>query len=447
MAALLLLSLSAAAQQLVIDCPDTLLLHQHRLMDATGRTTKLLLTREGLAFYNVPQLKQRTPLTLQLSSGQTLCMVIEPGKMQQVKLTRDKAQRVRAVYKGDNVALAELLTAQNAFETATNPRYGLINDKEARHHLEHQYMALKKMIEKQTDFLPNEPSRQQRLISNQQRYLNAALASIIAEAYQQHKNPSRNSLYQTLIAQVDLNDTTLQNRPLIDYYVRGKMQAEAGKDKPVSNYAVAYLQTVNSHLKNEKLRQVLTDSILNRMVNESTETQLDSFWAAAQPLVTPQLLKRYQEKVTTKKLMMNGIACPDLTFSDLKGTLHHLKNFFGSYILLELWTTWSEQSMRERPYMAQQVARYQNQPRLKCISISLDENRRAWEQQIALENPAWPQFYADKQQNDVISDGLAVEDVPRFVLIQPDGTIYDANMLRPSDPLFSRKLDHILSTP
>ena len=100
MAALLLLSLSAAAQQLVIDCPDTLLLHQHRLMDATGRTTKLLLTREGLAFYNVPQLKQRTPLTLQLSSGQTLCMVIEPGKMQQVKLTRDKAQRVRAVYKG-----------------------------------------------------------------------------------------------------------------------------------------------------------------------------------------------------------------------------------------------------------------------------------------------------------------------------------------------------------
>ena len=200
MAALLLLSLSAAAQQLVIDCSDTLLLHQHRFIDATGRTTKLLLTREGLAFYNVPQLKQRTPLTLQLSSGQTLCMVIEPGKMQQVKLTRDKAQRVRAVYKGDNVALAELLTAQNAFETATNPRYGLINDKEARHHLEHQYMALKKMIEKQTDFLPNEPSRQQRLISNQQRYLNAALASIIAEAYQQHKNPLRNSLYQTLIA-------------------------------------------------------------------------------------------------------------------------------------------------------------------------------------------------------------------------------------------------------
>ena len=285
MAALLLLSLSAAAQQLVIDCPDTLLLHQHRFVDATGRTTKLLLTREGLAFYNVPQLKQRTPLTLQLSSGQTLCMVIEPGKMQQVKLTRDKAQRVRAVYKGDNVALAELLTAQNAFETATNPRYGLINDKEARHHLEHQYMALKKMIEKQTDFLPNEPSRQQRLISNQQRYLNAALTSMIAEAYQQHKNPSRNSLYQTLIAQVDLNDTTLQNRPLIDYYVRGKIQAEAGKDKPVSNYAVAYLQTVNSHLKNEKLRQVLTDSILNRMVNESTETQLDSFWTAAQPLV------------------------------------------------------------------------------------------------------------------------------------------------------------------
>ena len=445
MAALLLLSLSAAAQQLVIDCPDTVLLHQHRFTDATGRTTKLLLTREGFAFYNVPQLKQRTALTLQLSSGQTLCMVIEPGKTQQVKLTRDKTQRVRAVYKGDNVALAELLTAQNAFETATNPRYGLINDKEARHHLEHQYMALKKMIEKQTDFLPNEPSRQQRLISNQRRYLNAVLASLTAEAYQQHKTPSRNGLYQTLITQVDLNDTTLQNRPLIDYYVKGKMRVEAGKDTPIRNYAMPYLQAVNSHIKNEKLRQTFTDSILNKMVNESTETQLDSFWTAAQPIVAPQLLKHYQEKVNTKKLMMNGIACPDFTFSDSKGALHHLKTFFGSYILLELWTTWSEASMRERPYMAKQVANYQNQSRLKFISISLDENRRAWEQQIALENPSWPQFYADKKQNDVISDGISVDEVPRFVLIQPDGRIYDANMLQPSDPLFSRKLDRILS--
>ena len=103
MAALLLLSLSAAAQQLVIDCPDTVLLHQHRFTDATGRTTKLLLTREGFAFYNVPQLKQRTALTLQLSSGQTLCMVIEPGKTQQVKLTRDKTQRVRAVIKAQTL--------------------------------------------------------------------------------------------------------------------------------------------------------------------------------------------------------------------------------------------------------------------------------------------------------------------------------------------------------
>lgn len=101
--------------------------------------------------------------------------------------------------------------------------------------------------------------------------------------------------------------------------------------------------------------------------------------------------------------------------------------------------------MRERPYMAKQVANYQNQSRLKFISISLDENRRAWEQQIALENPSWPQFYADKKQNDVISDGISVDEVPRFVLIQPDGRIYDANMLQPSDPLFSRKLDRILS--
>ncbi|MCD6346260.1 MAG: hypothetical protein J7L96_02440 [Bacteroidales bacterium] len=57
------------------------------------------------------------------------------------------------------------------------------------------------------------------------------------------------------------------------------------------------------------------------------------------------------------------------------------------------------------------------------------------------------QLLADKEQKDKFSYALNIKSIPRFLLIDSEGKIIDANAKRPSDPRLKTKLKEIVKKP
>ena len=54
------------------------------------------------------------------------------------------------------------------------------------------------------------------------------------------------------------------------------------------------------------------------------------------------------------------------------------------------------------------------------------------------------EFIANAEENKIISETFGVMSIPRFLIINPDGTIHNAEAFRPSDEKFKEKLDAAL---
>ena len=82
----------------------------------------------------------------------------------------------------------------------------------------------------------------------------------------------------------------------------------------------------------------------------------------------------------------------------------------------------------------------------QLISISMDKeaDRGKWLAQIRREKPAWPQFILSKAEHAKISKDYGVKFIPRFILIDADGNLVNADATRPSDPEIYNILDSLL---
>lgn len=110
---------------------------------------------------------------------------------------------------------------------------------------------------------------------------------------------------------------------------------------------------------------------------------------------------------------------------------------------VDISPTWCGPCKMEIPYLAKVVEHFKDNDQVKIISISVDTNRKAWENKIAADKPAWEQYIANKEQYAQISKDWGIMGIPRFILINKDGSIYDGDAMRPSNPEIITLLDKL----
>ncbi len=60
--------------------------------------------------------------------------------------------------------------------------------------------------------------------------------------------------------------------------------------------------------------------------------------------------------------MAVSLPAPDLTFQTLDGQVHHLSDFRGKVVFLDLWGTWCLQCVAEMPTLQQLYLHYKDDP-------------------------------------------------------------------------------------
>lgn len=446
----LALPVFASAQTLEITAKDTTGLSQV-LIANRGDFVPLRFTK-GRMTYDRPKIKPYTAVYI-MGGGISAPAVLEPGQTLQVALSKKKGQWEIA-YKGKNAAASrflkqlEKLSAQG-WETVSVDEY---DDEVTTENKNFDFDAEMKRLAAEygntlqaADKVANDSLRRAYLHLTDVSYLASRIACLSAR--DRIKGVANDGQLQKLIASIDPNDDTMQELGLVDDFIATKVTGSRNDDN-ITPYVVSYIKAVDTHVQNPRTRHELLDNVASMVFNADSKTYvLDDFWNAFKQAADTALVSYYQTVVDSKLATKSGAACPDETFQDVQGQTHRLSEWFnkGKYLYIDLWATWCIPCVKEIPFIEKHVAHYKDNPKIQFISISLDSHHDAWKRKLDKDKPQWPQYIsATKEEMDKLMKDWGITGIPRFIIVNPDGTIHDSNAFRPSDADFYKLMDAIL---
>ena len=173
---------------------------------------------------------------------------------------------------------------------------------------------------------------------------------------------------------------------------------------------------------------------LEAVPTANVDTSLVNEIAAEDKRLIEYLEKNYEIKYASAVKYKKGNPSPK--FNDLenyKGGTTSLDDLKGKYVYIDVWATWCGPCKREIPFLKDVEKEFEHK-NIAFVSISTDRPNKydAWKQMIEDRQMGGIQLYSGEDQS--FSVEYQINSIPRFILIDPDGNIVDANAPRPSDP-------------
>ena len=154
------------------------------------------------------------------------------------------------------------------------------------------------------------------------------------------------------------------------------------------------------------------------------------------------LKQYYNQKLAGKK--MNNSKAPNFDYENHAGGKTTLESLKGKYVYIDLWATWCGPCRAEIPFL-KELEKGLHDKNIAFVSISTDSEKdhEKWRTFVKEKELTGIQLYADRSNMDFIK-AFNVNTIPRFILIDPSGTVVDADAARPSDPKLKEQLAGLL---
>ena len=137
---------------------------------------------------------------------------------------------------------------------------------------------------------------------------------------------------------------------------------------------------------------------------------------------------------TTFDHLVKGKPSPRFSnYENFNGGTTSLKDFTGKYVYIDIWATWCGPCKIEIPHLKKIEAEYKGK-NIAFVSISVDrtEDKEKWRKMVKDESLGGIQLFDSKNFYSDFIKGYEIKGIPRFILIDPDGNIVDADAPRPS---------------
>ncbi|MEG1475821.1 MAG: thioredoxin-like domain-containing protein [Longicatena sp.] len=154
--------------------------------------------------------------------------------------------------------------------------------------------------------------------------------------------------------------------------------------------------------------------------------------------------KKYTQYVAGQLQVINnqqkGKPFPPIAFQDESGKKVSFSKFKGKYIILDFWATWCGPCKETTPVFEYYANQYAYDDEIVFLSASVDEDRNKWKLDIKNKKTPVQQWWIEDP--NALSK-LGVNGIPRFMIIDPEGKIYNANFPRPDDSNFQDLIDEL----
>ena len=222
----------------------------------------------------------------------------------------------------------------------------------------------------------------------------------------------------------------------------------------------------NNFLAEQKLlqEQLLDQDKLSNMSSEQLKEQIESarkelktFYNRDQSLDTlliaqanrnlDPMLNMYEnyflETIAVREQFPVGSPSPTFeNYENFEGGTTSLSDLKGKYVYVDVWATWCGPCIAEIPSIKKLEGEYKDK-NIQFVSISIDDAMRSgggdlavaknkWKTMVEEENLVGLHLFSDKNWESDFVKNYNIQGIPRFILIDPNGNVVDANAPRPS---------------
>jgi len=130
-----------------------------------------------------------------------------------------------------------------------------------------------------------------------------------------------------------------------------------------------------------------------------------------------------------------GKQSPTFNYENQKGGTTSLESLKGKYVYIDVWATWCGPCRQEIPSLEKVEEQFQGK-NIVFVSISVDntKDREKWSKLVTEKKMSGIQLLADNELNSKFIREYNIQGIPRFILIDGNGTIVNAQAPKPSDP-------------
>lgn len=377
-------------------------------------------------------------------------VVVEQGECMEISTQSDKNGKRHLCYNGKNKSATDYLRALEHKTSITaitgygNPEER-VSKEEGLRILDEVIADMRKQLKKV------KPKAAREFMA---RYTDMLYTHYRLEIISQHQDTHFRAQfpdeeYQKVVAAVNPDDPVNLTWQLPHKWVYNQIDPALANKDDLTDYALRYLEVMKPAITNPQVKHQLLDNLIDHVVASGNPQDVDRFWnpIAEYAADDAELMEKYKPMIEALRNTRAGKMAPEQTFCDADGKQFRLSDFRGKVLYIDVWATWCVPCKQEIPHFAKVAEHYKDNPGIQLISISIDKesDHDKWRKMIAEEKPQWPQFVTSDAEDKKLSTDFNIKFIPRFIIINADGTIQNADAPRPSDKDIINYLDELLN--
>ncbi|APD06017.1 thioredoxin-like protein YneN [Flavobacteriaceae bacterium UJ101] len=276
---------------------------------------------------------------------------------------------------------------------------------------------------------------------------NLKLTYAFQHALREQKNvDSIDSEITQLINEKPIEDPSLLKSDSYKNYLNMMSQINFFKTNPdLLNSIYDHLIYSQHYFQNEEIIATVGENLINLYLKFTKDTSHDN--------EVKDFINQYITKTAKKEQFLNqfkernkfskGQTAPTFSGIDINGKTIHSTDLKGKYLVVDVWATWCGPCIKEAPFFKKLAEQYKNDDRIEFISISIDQNKKAWEKFLQKEKPSWLNLWVENDFQSSLALDYEIKGIPYFMIIDPDGKFATSSASRPSDKM-GEQITHLL---
>ncbi|MBV8328753.1 thioredoxin-like domain-containing protein [Chryseobacterium sp.] len=227
-----------------------------------------------------------------------------------------------------------------------------------------------------------------------------------------------------------------------DDYIQYKLDQMLSDKEKLSNADSLLFIKLNALPNGINRDRLLTRHLIKSMELKSDSISRQQLFMKEIPLVENSNYKKLAaSRLEQLNVSQKGAQFSDLTFLDSNGKSHLLSEYRGKYVVIDLWATWCGPCKQIRPIFDARSNQYRYAGNIQFISISLDEDQSKWLNYLKTKPSKVPQFWLAEASE--FMNKYKVQSIPRFLIIDPNGKVFNLNSPFPDEDNFVEILDKL----
>lgn len=232
--------------------------------------------------------------------------------------------------------------------------------------------------------------------------------------------------------EIDVNDPSMLDingfESFCSLYLNAVAENNANPDESLYKRIA---NALNSEIKDTTIYRQVVNQMISRAMMGGNMAEVDELIENVNPSFISAENKTVIDATKAKwDKLKAGNPAPSFTATNVQGKSFTLNDFKGKPVYIDVWATWCGPCKREIPYLEQLIEKYGD--KINFISVSVDENKDAWTNMVIENKLKANQLYIAGAWQSTICKDYNIEGIPRFILLDKNLNIINANADRPS---------------